>query len=292
MHAEAFHYMRQTLRYPEPALERHASIDIVGAPADGDAAVSGGVFRLGAEPGTGFVFDNEKWAHEVEVPPFQISRRPVINEEFAQFAREGGYERREFWSDDGWKWKERSLANSPRYWAKQDGLWLERRFDRLQPLVPDLPVMHVNWHEAQAYCRYAKRRLPAEAEWELAACHLGKVKPRFPWGDALPDATRANLDTGGRMPAGALPDSDSETGCRQMIGNVWEWTESVFQPYPGFVCDPYQDYSSPWFGTHRVLRGGSFATTARLIRNTWRNFFTPERNDIFAGFRTCALNRS
>ncbi|MBI4291126.1 MAG: ergothioneine biosynthesis protein EgtB [Betaproteobacteria bacterium] len=292
MHAEAFHYMRQTLRYPEPALGARASIDSVCASAEGDAAVGGGIFRLGAEPGTGFVFDNEKWAHEVDVPAFQISRRPVSNEEFAQFADEGGYERREFWSDDGWAWKEKSLANSPHYWAKQDGLWLERRFDRLRPLIPDLPVMHVNWHEAQAYCRYAKRRLPTEAEWELAACNLGRVKPRFPWGDSPPAATQANLGTGGRVPAGALPDSDSAIGCRQMIGNVWEWTESVFQPYPGFVCDPYQDYSLPWFGTHRVLRGGSFATAARLIRNTWRNFFTPDRNDIFAGFRTCALNRA
>jgi iron(II)-dependent oxidoreductase len=174
-------------------------------------------------------------------------------------------------------------------------VWLERRFDRLQPLVEDLPVMHVNWHEAQAYCSYAKRRLPTEAEWELAACDLGRLKPRFPWGNDPPVATRANLGAWRRLPADALPDGDSACGCRQMIGNVWEWTESAFQPYPGFVCDPYQDYSLPWlpwFGTRRVLRGGSFATPGRLIRNTWRNFFTPDRNDIFAGFRTCAPRRA
>ena len=290
MHAEAFHYMRQTLRLPEPSLGWAPPTETARAPGDGDVAVSGGVFRLGAESGTGFVFDNEKWAHEVDVPALQISRRPVTNEEFAQFTDEGGYARREFWSDDGWAWKENLLANSPRYWAKQDGQWLERRFDRLQPLAPDLPVMHVNWHEAQAYCRYAKRRLPTEAEWELAACGPGNVKPRFPWGSTPPGAARANLGTGGRLPAGALPDGDSPAGCRQLIGNVWEWTESVFLPYPGFNCDPYQDYSLPWFGTRRVLRGGSFATPPRLIRNTWRNFFTPDRNDIFAGFRTCALS--
>ncbi|MBI2319756.1 MAG: ergothioneine biosynthesis protein EgtB [Betaproteobacteria bacterium] len=288
MHAEAFHYMRQTLRHPAPALGESGRGAGARAPAEGDAAVGGGSFRLGAERGTGFVFDNEKWAHEVEVPPFRISRRAVSNREFAQFVEAGGYETREFWSDEGWSWKEQSLVRAPRYWARQDGVWYERRFQDLNALEADLPVMHVNWHEAKAYCRYAGRRLPSEAEWELAACGEGRGKPRFPWGDAAPGAGQANLGAAGRVPADAMPEGDGAFGCRQMIGNVWEWTESVFLPYPGFVCDPYRDYSQPWFGTRRVLRGGSFATPARLIRNTWRNFFTPERNDIFAGFRTCA----
>jgi iron(II)-dependent oxidoreductase len=150
--------------------------------------------------------------------------------------------------------------------------------------------MHVNWYEAQAYCRYANRRLPSEAEWELAAAGTTTgAKPRYPWGDATPDARRANLEGSAPAPVDALPAGASRHGCRQLIGNVWEWTDTTFGPYPGFEPDLYKEYSQPWFDTHKVLRGGSFATPARLIRNTWRNFYTPERNDIFAGFRTCAI---
>jgi iron(II)-dependent oxidoreductase len=116
-------------------------------------------------------------------------------------------------------------------------------------------------------------------------------KRKFPWGDETPTPERANLDGRalGLLQVGALPEGDSAFGCRQMIGNVWEWTASDFQPYPGFVVDPYKEYSKPWFGTHKVLRGGCWATRARLIRNTWRNFYTPDRRDVWAGFRTCAL---
>jgi iron(II)-dependent oxidoreductase len=159
-------------------------------------------------------------------------------------------------------------------------------------------VIHVNWFEADAFCRFTGRRLPTEAEWEMAAAGapdggsppvLGKR--RLPWGEDAPTSGRANLDGEllGCVDVGALPEGDSAFGCRQMIGNVWEWTQSPFEPYPGFAADPYRDYSQPWFGTHKVLRGGCWATRARLIRNTWRNFYTPDRRDVLAGFRTCAL---
>jgi iron(II)-dependent oxidoreductase len=133
--------------------------------------------------------------------------------------------------------------------------------------------------------------LPTEAEWERAAGGNGRA---FPWGDAPPDPSRAHLDlaTDGCVPVDAHASGDSPAGCRQMIGNVWEWTASDFLPYPGFVADPYRDYSAPWFGTHKVLRGGCFATRARLLRNTWRNFYMPDRRDVFAGFRTCARRRA
>jgi iron(II)-dependent oxidoreductase len=156
-------------------------------------------------------------------------------------------------------------------------------------LRPEEPVVHVSWHEAQAFCRYADRRLPSEAEWEFAASwDTGARKRHYPWGSQLPDAARANLESADLMSVEACSSGDTASGCRQMIGNVWEWTASTFNPYPGFVVDPYKEYSEPWFGTHKVLRGGSFATTRRLIRNTWRNFYTPERYDVFAGFRTCS----
>ena len=171
------------------------------------------------------------------------------------------------------------------------GHWMVRHFDQELPLGTDLPVVHVNWYEADAYCRWAKRRLPTEAEWELAANGVER-KRRFPWGNDAPTPERAHLDarSTGCIPARALPAGESVFGCRQMIGNVWEWTATDFMPYPGFIVDPYKEYSEPWFGSDRkVLRGGSWATPSRLIRNTWRNYFTKERRDIFAGFRTCAM---
>ena len=278
MHAEAFHYTRQTLGYADP-LAGGASQGGGGLP--GDVAIAGGTHLIGASRNSGFHFDNEKWAHPVNVAPFSIARAPVTNAEFLEFVREGGYERREWWSREGWECK--AKAGAPRYWKERGDEWLERRFSAWKPLQGDLPVMHVDWHEANAYCRYAGRRLPTEAEWEIAA-----GRRRYPWGDSADDG-RANLSGPGRVPVGQFASGDSLGGCRQMIGNVWEWTSSAFAPYPGFVSDPYREYSEPWFGTHKVLRGGSFATPARLIANTWRNFYTPDRGDVFAGFRTCAV---
>lgn len=218
MHAEAFHYTRQTHGYPAPDARAPASVS-----SSEDREYPGGVFRLGATPQDGFVFDNEKCSHPVVLEPFRVARGCVTNAQYEEFVRAGG--------------------TPPRYWRGSE----VRRFDRWVPRVPDEPVVHVSWHEAQAYCRFAGRRLPTEAEWEFAALQ--------------------GLEG---------------------TGAVWEWTASTFLPYPGFVRDPYKEYSEPWFGTHKVLRGGSFATPARIARKRFRNFYTPERADIFAGFRTCA----
>ena len=286
MHAEAFHYTRQTLGYADPLASRASGPGGEGEAPRGDAEVAGGTYSIGASRNSGFHFDNEKWAHPVKLAPFRIARLPVTNREFLEFVREGGYRRREWWSAEGWECK--GEARAPRYWNERDDQWLERRFSEWVPLRPDLPVMHVDWHEANAYCRYAGRRLPSEAEWEIAASlDVAGGKRRFPWGDSS-HHDRANLTGAGRVPVDGFPSGDSIGGCRQMIGNVWEWTSSVFAPYPAFVPDPYLEYSEPWFGTHKVLRGGSFATPARLISSSWRNFYKPGRGDIFAGFRTCA----
>ena len=152
-------------------------------------------------------------------------------------------------------------------------------------------MIHVNWHEARAWCRWAGRRLPSEAEWEAAAGGLRASKRPNPWGDAEPSPSHANLDgrIRGCVPSASLAAGATPEGVLDLYGNVWEWTESTFLPYPGFVPDPYKDYSQPWFGSRRVLRGGSWATRARLLRPTWRNYFTPDRRDILAGFRTSAL---
>lgn len=288
MHAEAFHYTRQTLGYESPFGDTSAAES--SSMACEDAALDGGRMLLGAANDQGFVFDNEKWAHEVRVAPFRIARLAVSNGEYAQFVDAGGYRRREFWGEAGWAWRTGASLEAPRYWLKDGSAWRLRQFDRAVPLPAGHPVMHVNWFEAQAYCRFARRRLPTEAEWEYAASAAGPHKRRYPWGDTPPAANHANLQRGGTAPVDGHREGDAASGCRQLVGNVWEWTVSTFGPYPGYVVDPYKEYSEPWFGTHKVLRGGSFATPRRLIRNTWRNFYMPDRGDIFAGFRTCAVD--
>ncbi len=300
MHDEAFTYTRQTLGYPRPqCIAASPGAQTGGGPLPGDVEVPGGTFLLGATPDLSFVFDNEKWAHPVEIRPFRISRAPVTNSEFAVFVDDEGYRRREFWSDEGWRWREKVGAEQPVYWHRVPGAhWTRRCYDEMLPLEEHQPIIHVNWHEAEAYCRWARRRLPTEAEWEVAASAepatngrgLSGHKRRFPWGDEPAFAGRANLDgqAGGCIDVGALAAGDSSFGCRHMIGNVWEWTSTPFGPYPGFVADPYKEYSQPWFGTHKVLRGGCWVTRSRMIRNTWRNYYTPDRRDVLAGFRTCA----
>jgi len=302
MHTEALTYSRQTLEYPAPQLSIVADklpAPTASGPLPGDVSIPGGRFMLGSTRDEPFVFDNEKWAHPVEVSPFEIARAPVTQSEFAEFADDEGYERREFWDPEGWQWRQETRATHPVYWQRTDGGWLRRHFDQWVELEPDHPVIHVNWYEARAYCNWAGRRLPGEAEWEMAAAAepegsgIGAKKRRFPWGDAPPSPQHANLDWQGMgcTDVASYAAGDSAFGCRQMIGNVWEWTATIFGPFPGFEIDPYKEYSDPWFETRKVLRGGSWATRSHLIRTNYRNFFTPERRDVWAGFRTCALNQ-
>ncbi len=310
MHGEAFAYTRQTLGYPAPALSAPAALREAGGfgALAGDTHVPACEHLLGSDDSVPFRFDNEKAPHPVQVAAFSIARAPVTNAEFAAFVEDGGYERPALWSAEGWAWRCARALEEPIYWRRGPaGSWEVRAFDRWAPLAPHQPVCHVSWHEAEAYCRWAGRRLPSEAEWEVAASRVPDAdgrrllpgKRRYPWGDE-PDAgagTRptswpANLDGHrlGCVDVAAFPAGDSALDCRQMLGNVWEWTSSTFGPYPGFRAELYQEYSEPWFHEgRRVLRGGAWSTRARLIHNGYRNFFTPDRNDIFSGFRTCAL---
>ena len=305
MHTEAFTYTRQTLAYPPPRIgiapqDQSTRTEPAQAQAGsngGDVEHPGGSFMLGASETEPFVFDNEKWAHPVEVNAFAMAATAVTQIEFAAFVEDDGYRREDLWSQDGLKWRQDTGAEHPVYWqAQAKGNWLRRDFDRWVSLEPNRPMLHVNWFEADAYCRWAGRRLPTEAEWELAASNTpgggpSDHKRRFPWGDDPPTPAKASLDwqAMGTVDVDTLRDGDSAFGCRQMMGNVWEWTASDFVPYPGFVADPYKEYSEPWFGTRNVLRGGCWATRSRMLRNTWRNFYPPDRRDVWAGFRTCAV---
>ena len=293
MHSENLTMLRQTLGYRRPSFGKvqSSSVEVDTVFKQGDVEIPASRFLLGAPKEEPFVFDNEKWAHEVEIAPFRIATTPVTNADFAQFIEDGGYATRRYWSKAGWEWRRREGAEHPLFWKhEQGGRWFWTCFDETLSLEPWQPVIHVNWHEAKAYCTWAGRRLPTESEWEYAAS--GSSKQRFPWGDNPPTPELANLDYRhlGPVDVRAFPAGDSPFGCRQMIGNVWEWTDSFLQPYPGFVPDPYKEYSQPYFGQKRaVLRGGGWTTRSSLIRNTWRNFFIRHRRNIVAGFRTCAM---
>ncbi len=301
MHDEAFTYTRQTHGYPPPSFVEAVPVAINEAgPYPGDVKVPGGVHMLGSTPKAPYFMDNEKWGQGYEVKPFSISKAPVTNAEFAEFVDAGGYQREELWTSAGWQWRNHAGAEHPVYWQKNDGDWSAKYFDTVEALRPHAPVDHVNWYEAQAWCKWAARRLPWEGEWEVAASRapqpdadtLKGPETRYPWGNENATRDHANLDGnyGSPVDVAAFPDGDSAYGCRQMMGNVWEWTQSVFAPFEGFVPDPYTDYSQPWFdGRHAVLRGGSWATRNRIVWNTFRNFYTCDRRDVVAGFRTCAL---
>lgn len=314
MHDEAFTWARQTLAYPTPVFQPDGAaaaqrLAVTGA-LDGDADIPGGTFQLGSQPDDGFVFDNEKWAHDVVVSPFRMARAPVTCGQYAAFVEDGGYVTDAFWSEPGLVWRREAGALHPVYWKRDNlGSWQVRLFDKWRDLTPDAPVVHVNWHEANAYCLWAGRRLPSEAEWEFAASMRpdddgdddgegpgagagGLTKADYPWGNDSITPDRANMDGFGMGCADVADYAAGENawGCRQLIGNVWEWTADTFNPFDGFAPDDYKEYSQPLFGATRVLRGGSWVTRSRYINSKYRNYFPPQRQDIFAGFRTCAIS--
>ncbi|WP_296696243.1 selenoneine synthase SenA [Rhodoferax sp.] len=253
MHGEALIYMAQTLGLP-------LQLPMSGpTAARAPLVVPGTRWSLGldaAQPG--FAFDNECPLHEVSVPEFEIDAQAVSWAQYVEFVDDGGYDRPELWQPEGWQWLQEKASGEgrrgPRYVDQigvASGAVLQTRFGTAMRMLGGQPVTHVSWWEADAWCRWAGRRLPAEVEWEVAA--HSAARRGFRWGE------------------------------------VWEWTGTTFRGYPGFTADPYRDYSAPWFGTHKVLRGASFATRARMHNPKYRNYYLPHRDDIFAGFRSCAL---
>ncbi len=245
MHFEAAIYMAQALAVDLPTPGGKV---LEAAPANRPLAFDAGVWRLGW-PGPGFAFDNELGAHDQPVPACDIDSRVVCWGDYLPFIDAGGYDDARWWPGDAGSWRAAQAQGWPRHLRRDASAWLQRRGSRWLPLDPYAPACHLSAFEAEAWCAWAGRRLPQEAEWERAAVQR---TADFQW------------------------------------GAVWEWTASVFAPYPGFRPHPYEDYSAPWFGNRRVLRGASIATQPRMCHPSYRNFYPPERKDIFAGFRSCA----
>ena len=253
--------------------------------------VPAGGFQAGATNAPG-AYDNERPAHWVDLPAFWIDTAPVTVGDWLGFMEDGGYERRDAWSSAGWEWRAAERCERPLGWQRGEEGWLDVQFGHVEPLVLTRPVQHVSWYEADAFARWAGKRLPTELEWEKAAAWDPELRiaRAWPWGDAPPAADLANLGarTYAPAPVGAYPRGRSFYGCHQMIGDVWEWTSSEFLPYPGFEAFPYREYSEVHFGKgYRVLRGGSWATAPIVARASFRNWDLPERRQIFAGLR-CA----
>ena len=252
--------------------------------------IKGGLYTMGYN-GTSYCYDIELPKHKTYFENFKIGIFPVTNQEYLEFMNDGGYETYKHWLSDGWEKVKSNKWNSPMYWEKIDDEWYVRDFLGIRKINPNEPVCHVSYYEADAYCKWAGKRLPTEAEWEKAACwnEEKQEKTIFPWGNNQPTNEKCNLLESyhwGCTEIGTYPKGVSSSGCQQMIGDVWEWTSSEFTGYPGFKSG-FDEYNDKWFTNQKVLRGGSFGTPKMSIRGSYRNFFRLDERWLFSGFR-CA----
>lgn len=287
---QAIGLIREEVRFAPPdndVAERRAPA--AAREEDEMVAVPGGTFRIGTNDRSR-AYDNERPAHPVTQEAFRIARHPVTNAAYRAFIEDGGYDHPDFWSTEGDQWRLTSGCRAPMRWFRAAGAWWENHFGRREPLNPQQPVVHVCFFEAEAFARWSGKRLPTEVEWEIAATFDPQSPTRrtFPWGETPPDFHTTDLDSRQMRPSsiGSHPAGRSALGCEDLVGSVWEWTSSEFRSWPGFEAFPYPEYSAVHFDRgYRVLRGGSWATQAVAIRNTFRNWDLPQRRQLMAGIR-------
>lgn len=266
--------------------------EIKNQPSVGKKSIhmTGGLYTMGYD-GNEFCYDIELPQHKVFLNDYKIDVYPITNQQYIEFIEDGGYDNYKYWLSDGWEKVKDNQWNAPMYWEKIDDEWNVRDFAGIRKINPNEPVCHVSYYEADAYCKWAGKRLPTEAEWEKAACWNEKKQEKtiYPWGNEYPTTEKCNLFESHYWKCadvGTLPEGGSPSGCQQMIGDVWEWTSSEFTGYPGFKSG-FDEYNDKWFANQKVLRGGSFATPSMSIRGSYRNFFRLDERWLFSGFR-CA----
>jgi len=254
--------------------------------------IDSGIFLLGYN-GKEFCYDNELPENKVYLNKYKIDNKLVTNREFIEFVEAGGYQNYRYWLADGWEMVLSENWDSPLYWVfdKDDNKWKKKDFRGTQEIRIDEPIVNLSYYEADAFCKWAKKRLPTEAEWEKAASwdSNSNSKTIYPWGNTPMTNEHANLlDSYIWHPAeaGCYPKGKSHCGCYQMLGDVWEWTSSEYVLYPGFQSR-FEEYTDKWAINQKVLRGGSFATPKEQIRSSYRNYFKPHERILFSGFR-CA----
>ena len=250
--------------------------------------IPGGLYELGFS-GSDFCYDNEVPEHKTYLNAYEIDTYPVTNKQFMAFIDAGGYQDYRFWLSDGWDIVNEKKWDAPLYWQKIEGYWYKKDFGGLNKISPDEPVTNVSYFEADAYSKWAGKRIPTEAEWEKAASWNEELEKKtiYPWGDELPSDHTANLlESWNWAPCqiGSYPQGKSYYGCHQMLGDVWEWTSSEYVLYPGFRSK-FSEYTDKWAINQKVLRGGSFVTPRSQIRNSYRNYFKPQERIPFSGFR-------
>jgi ergothioneine biosynthesis protein EgtB len=292
MHQETLLYMWHRLPHAEKRKPASLTYELGAVPPRYTAVpIPAGAATLGARrDATPFGWDNEFEEHRVEVPAFDIDMHSVTNADFRAFVDSGGYSNRPLWSDEGWEWIERERVTQPPFWVRNGSGWMWRGMFEDIPLPAAWPV-YVSQAEATAYARWKRRRLPSEAEYHRAAFGApdGHERP-LPWGHERPDSTRGNFDFENwePVPAGARRGGASAWGVHDLVGNGWEWTNTVFAPFAGFAAMPsYPEYSADFFdGQHYVMKGASPATSRPLIRRSFRNWFRSNYPYVYAKFRT------
>ncbi len=290
MHAETLAYMLHQLPLERKRRETVAPPPRARQVVPAMLEIPAGSVTLGLSRGTsGFGWDNEFEAHEVNVPSFAIDRYKVSNGQYLEFVTAGGYEDRALWTADDWKWREENGIVHPAFWKRLGQRWYVRAMFEELPLPLDWPV-YVSHAEASAFARWAGKSLPTEAQWQRAAFGTPHGSERaYPWGSEGPRRAQGNFDfrSWDPVPLRAFPKNRSAFGVTGMLGNGWEWTASVFAPFPGFKpFEFYPGYSADFFdGRHFVAKGGSARTAACLLRRSFRNWFQPRYPYVYAGFR-------
>lgn len=279
---EMLQLIQRELHPTAPASVRPLSLDEAKLEKPAMVSIPGGAFCMGSDDPHGY--DNEKGSHLVRVEPFRMARTQVTAANWLAFMADRAYERQELWSVEGWEWKERERATKPEYWLEAESGFCYVGPHGVRPIHPNEPANCISWFEADAYARWIGLRLPTEQEWEFAA--RGPESRLFPWGEEPYGEACHGIANWGPVPVGSHLEGASPFGLEDMAGNVWEWTSTAFLPYPGFEAFPYDGYSKDHMkGEHMVCRGGSWATSAPILRCSFRNWYVPTYRQGFLGLR-------